>query len=210
VAIKETVMDLQNATQFWTWFKAHNAKYLFLDEMPEDRKNEAMKELQDELHKYCDSIYYLIGDDHNDNKELIITAEGNIRYFDHVEFLIDNALPMPRWNFLKFKPAIGVGYKAVIQNREFDPRQTRCAMLESEDPSKGIGLRLYYNDFDLKAKRSFAYGTYVMLDMILGEKSATLDIEKLEIVKTPENIEDLDYFFLDQIKAHIALNKLGK
>lgn len=203
-------MDLQKATQFWSWFQENNAKYLFLEEMNKNHKDEAMKVLQEELHNYCDSIYYLIGNDTEDNKkELIITAEGNVDYFSQVEFLIDHSPQLNRWSFLKFKPAIGAGYKAVIQDREFDPKITRCMLIEDTEHPETIGLRMFYNDFEMKSKRRFAFGTYVMLDMILGEKSATLDIERLEIVKTPSNIDKMNFFYLDEIKKHLENKKAG-
>ncbi len=203
-------MDLRKAKQFWSWFEVNNAKYLFLNEMTSDLKEEAIKIFQAELHQYCQSIYFLIGKEtETRKKELIITAEGNKDYFNNVEFLIDHAPELNRWALMKFKPAMGSGFKAVIQNREFDPRITRCLLLDDENDPDKIGLRMYYNDFNLTYKRNFAYGTYVMLDMLLGEKSATLDIDHLEIVKTPDNIDDVDYIYLDQIKKYIDIKKAG-
>jgi len=203
-------MDLRKAKQFWSWFEANNAKYLFLNEMTSDVKEQAIKTFQAELHDYCQSVYFLIGNETEARKkELIITAEGNKDYFSHVEFLIDNAPKLGRWELLKFKPPMGSGFKAVIQNREFDPRVTRCMLLEDTEQPGTIGLRMYYNDFNLTYKRNFAYGTYVMLDMLLGEKSATLDIDHLEIVKTPDNIEEMDFIYLDQIKKYIDIKKAG-
>lgn len=203
-------MDLRKAKQFWSWFEANNAKYLFLKEMQPELKTQAMKDFQKVLQDYCQSVYFLIGNETYERKrELIITAEGNKDYFNHVEFLIDNAPSLDRWELLKFKPPMGTGFKAVIQNREFDPRVTRCLLLEDAENPDIIGLRMYYNDFNITYKRNFAYGTYVMLDMLLGEKSATLDINHLEIVKTPDNIEDVDFIYLDQIKKYIDSKKAG-
>lgn len=203
-------MDLRKAKQFWSWFEADNAKYLFLNDMSPELKSQALKKFQQELHEYCNSVYFLIGNENEARKkELIITAEGNKDYFNHVEFLIDNAPELPRWELLKFKPPMGRGFKAVIQNREFDPRITRCILLDGKDSANTIGLRMYYNDFSLTYKRNFAYGTYVMLDMLLGEKSATLDIDHLEIVKTPDNIDEMDFIYLDQIKKYIDIKKAG-
>lgn len=204
-------MDLRKAKQFWTWFEANNAKYLFLNEMTSDLKDQAMKNFRKELHEYCDSVFFLFGGETEARrKELIITAEGNKDYFNHVEFLIDHAPELKRWELLKFKPPMGRGFKAVIQNREFDPRVTRCSLLENTGNPETIGLRMYYNDFNLTYKRNFAYGTYVMLDMLLGEKSATLDIEHLEIVKTPDNIDEVNFIYLDQIKKYIDIKKAGR
>ena len=45
-------MDLRKAKQFWSWFEANNAKYLFLNEMSSDVKDQAIKAFQSELHQY--------------------------------------------------------------------------------------------------------------------------------------------------------------
>ncbi len=47
----------------------------------------------------------------------------------------------------------------------------------------------------------------MILDTILGEKSVTLDIDHMEVIKTPENITDLDFGHLSNIGEYIAEKK---
>jgi hypothetical protein len=64
-----------------------------------------------------------------------------------------------------------------------------------------------YDDYDESEKDNLIIGTYLILDCILGEKSSALDIDYLEVIKTPENIIDYEFIFLDEIERFIIEKK---
>ena len=47
----------------------------------------------------------------------------------------------------------------------------------------------------------------MILDTIIGEKSVALDIDHMEVIKTPENISELDFGHLSNIGEYISEKK---
>ena len=65
-------------------------------------KEKILDELLDNLHAYCDKLYFNIGGEYGGQQELTITAEGKTDYFDAVEELIKEAPELEGWSFIAF------------------------------------------------------------------------------------------------------------
>jgi len=67
---------MDTTSQFWNWFKHNNKAYLFLDSVDEDVQEKLLNDFEEELHKYCDKLFFEIGGSPDEDQEVIITAEG--------------------------------------------------------------------------------------------------------------------------------------
>ena len=88
--------------RFWEWFKLNNVKYLYLESVHEDEIEKRLDLLLEQLHLYCDEIFFSIADNEN-RGELIITAEGNVVNFPKVEKLVGEAPSLSNWDIIAFK-----------------------------------------------------------------------------------------------------------
>jgi hypothetical protein len=194
----------QAAEQFWKWFSGNNSKFLFATEVDAAERDRMMAEFGNELHKYHPNLYFLLGG-HPDHKdvELIITAEGISEYFPFVEELVSMAPAINGWRVIAFKPPLGKGLSVEIGGRTFDPGKTIFIPLRNEEAPQGVGLRICYPDYEEHKKNLFLQGTYIMLDTLLGERSTTLDIDYLEVDRTPPDIAQHPFMHLEDIKEHI-------
>jgi hypothetical protein len=132
------------AIKFWNWFKENNKAYLFLDSFDESVKEELLEEFLTRLHQYCDKLYFEIGGFPDEEKELIITAEGNKKYFSTVEMLLNAAPKIDGWKYIPLKQPITGHFKSKWDNLELDTEDMWFLPLEG-DGSKDRGGFAPYN-----------------------------------------------------------------
>lgn len=194
----------QKAQTFWNWFSQAKNKYLFIKDVNEKERDKLMGEFISELHKYDEHIFFEMGGRPGEKKmELIITAEGIKEHFQSVEYLVENAPEFEDWEVIAFKPPMGTGFTARYQGYEFDPEKTIFIPLYSEAEPDSVGIMVCYPEYTEKERSTFLKGTYLMLDVILGEKSTTLDIDYLEVGETPADIGEYPFRHLSEIREFI-------
>jgi hypothetical protein len=200
--------ELKKIEDFWSWFNLNNKKYLFLNQIDsEEVKEKLLDDFNIELHKYCENLFFEIGGHLDQTQELIITAEGNKEYFQKVDDLVASAPKIKDWDIVAFKPPMDKGFIINIEGKEFDPSKIIFIPLNNKDRPTAIGMHVCYPDYIDKERNLFATGTYLMLDTLLGEKSSTLDIDYLDIIRTPDNIGNYDFKHLSDIREYISNKK---
>jgi hypothetical protein len=192
--------------QFWDWFKANEAKFFFLNQINDDDEKETiLDDLLSHLHEYCDHLFFEVGGYPDEKQDLIITAEGNIDYFDKVEFLVKQAPQLEYWNVIAFKPVVDGGtieYNGIKLNPE-----TMCFDPLSNKSSQKIGLRIYIDNYNSNNKKDFLTATYLVLDNILGEKSNAMDIGYVDIETLPSIPEREELIELTKLPRYIKWKK---
>lgn len=205
---KKNLTENEKAAQFWNWFDANQNKFLFLSDVTQAEKDKLLSEFLVQLHKFNEQLYFEIGGHEEDEKvELTITAEGCVDDFPAVEKLTSSAPEYKNWKIIAFKQPMGNGFSINYGGKVFDPDKIIYIPLISEQDPNAIGLNVCYPDFEESDKEIYINGTYLILDAILGEKSTTLDIEYLEVIKTPENITEFDFRHLSDIADYVAEKK---
>lgn len=174
--------------QFWNWFKENEVKYFFLND--EEEKEGLLDDFLDHLHFYCENLFFQIGGDPHKEQDLIITAGGNIDYFDAVETLVNHAPHFERWNVIAFIPPMGNGI-VDYENVRLDPELMYFNPLSSSKSTK-IGLRIHVENYDPNNDKDFLTASYILLDNVLGEKSNALDIGYIEVENIPTSIVERD------------------
>lgn len=151
-----------------------------------------MNNLLENLHQYCDKLFFEIGGAPGEDQELIITAEGNIKFFDQVEKLINSAPAIAGWIFIPFIPARTLNYVSVFEGVELKPSEIWFLPLENKNEPKAIAFMICLPNYEsVKNNEWLNEAVYKMLDAALGEKVFALDINYIEVKGLPEgNLEE--------------------
>ena len=192
-------------THFWQWFAENNVRLLEIYQSVATEKEEVLDEILAELHKYCNEIYFEISDTNNETLDLVITAEGDPEYFQAVEELVEVAPEFPGWRVVAFRQPAEDEFVTVFEGREFDPEQIVFLPVYHDDFPEDIGLHVCYNDLKKANYEKLLSGTMVVVDSILGEKAAAEEIDYLDVIKTPENIEEFDYWVLADLDEYVEM-----
>ena len=179
--------------RFWDWFKVNESKYFFLNQIDSDYEREQLlDDLLSHIHEYCDQLFFEVGGYPDEKQDLIITAEGDARFFNEVEALVEHAPELEYWNVIAFKPIredLTTEYKSIV----LDPKLMYFIPLNNKSDPNKVGLRVYTENYNASIQNDFLFATYLVLDNILGERSSVLDIGYVEIesLSAVDSREDL-------------------
>jgi hypothetical protein len=198
---------MNSASAFWEWFIDNNQKYQDLQNSDKERlMNEFLSKLQD----FHPQLYFQIGIHKNDDFEVVITADGRVDNFEKVEDLVRNAPNIHNWKITAYKQPKGFNFATRYKGIIFNPDKLWFMPLENKDHPKNLGIRVGIKEFDKHRENDFYFGISILLETCLGEKSAALDIDYLDICKLPENPEETGWIELPQIQQYIEWKKRKK
>lgn len=178
----------QAILKFWNWFNSNqkNLSQINAPDLEDEKKTEILDGLLGALHAYCDQLYFDIGGLPGETLELIITAEGNVDYFEEVEALIDEAPELENWQFTAFMPPRDLNYTSVFEDVELKPLEMWFLPLDNKNAPKSIGLRICLPNYELVNDSEWLENAvYKVMDTALGEKAFTLDVDYIEIKGMP-------------------------
>ena len=179
----------QSTTRFWNWFEANSKSLADIDNpsLEEDEKEKILDELLDNLHAYCDKLYFNIGGEYGGQQELTITAEGKTEYFDAVEELIKEAPELEGWSFIAFMQPGDLDYVCVFEDVELKPSEMWFLPLDNKNKPKSIGLRICLPNYELvKDSDWLTAAVFKVLDTALGEKTLAFDISYVDVKSMPD------------------------
>ena len=193
---------------FWKWFEENNSKYFYLNQISEaNKKEELLDALLNHLHDYCDKLFFEIGGIPNEAQELIISAEGDKKYFNKVEKLVSQAPKIKDWEILAFKRPMGTRFTTNYEGIELNPQKIWFLPLDNENEPQMFGVRIYMNNYNFQEEKLFLNASYQVLDAILGEKSNALDIHHVEVDKLPPEPEKNELIRLTELPEYITWRK---
>ncbi|HEY4328040.1 MAG TPA: hypothetical protein VGN20_28910 [Mucilaginibacter sp.] len=194
--------------KFWNWFEKSNKSYLSLDDANEDIKEQLLQDIEDQLHEYCDQLWFEIGGMPGEEQELIITAEGDVNFFGQVEALINSAPTIEKWKFIAFIQPQECNNTIDFEGIELKRDDLWFMPLQSASNPKSIGIKVCTADYEaVQENKWFKNAVYKMLDTVLGEKSVAIDINHVDYGKLPEKPEEHGMIELAELPAYVKWKK---
>jgi hypothetical protein len=178
------------ARKFWNWFAKNQKALIFINEMEPEQAAKLHDGLDKLLEKCSDNLFYEIGGMDNQKRQLIITAGGNPDFFGEAEKLVGYAPTLEDWEFFALKPALPKGtlIQLTIDNFLFDNRDMWFQPFRKPSDVQSLGLVVFMRmPLEIPSEKLIANGLFNMLYLTLGERSATLDIQTVEIAIIDED-----------------------
>ncbi len=198
---------MDKISQFWNWFAANNKAYTFLEDVDEEMKESLLNGLVEQLHEYCENLYFEIGGMPGEDVELIITAEGDTDYFDKVEELISNAPSISGWQLIAFKPAMPDDFVSSWDDLELNTEDMWFRPIKNNSTTK-LEITIYLKNYDLiKDNEILDPLIFKMLDTILGEKSFAKDIGSVDFDLQPDEPGENGLYPIIQLPEYIKKYK---
>jgi hypothetical protein len=211
---------MKKINTFWNWFQDNNQTIKnLINETPKNQKHISFW-INKNLSYYCKEIDFMIvfpnnnNNNNNNNKsELILTANGNPEYFNHVINLVDNAPELKNWKFTAFiQPTErideimkGLDEPYIFHEITLKASELTFLPIEYHEISHKFDLVVFLKSYNLYCDtKTLQQAIFVIMQDIVGEKSLYQNINFVQLAQVPENKEGLIHLcdfqlFLDNL-----------
>ena len=148
--------------EFWDWFAANRERYANLAEVSDLEAR--LDEVGQQLHRVDKRLAFAFLSNPTDEREFIISADGDIEAFPVVESLVAAAPELGGWKIIAFRQRGDAGAVIQIGAVELGPEQMWFALEKDGDQ---VGLELYFGGIELSDE--VAGAAFILLDVALGE-----------------------------------------
>lgn len=202
----KTMDHTQSIRDFWQWFASHQVA---LEKM-QDTASPFWDEVLARLQRVDSGLWFEVSGPVNNVREFVITAGGNETLFTLVDTLVAHAPQIHGWQPVALKPPQGFEFRTVYENVAYDPRHVWFMPLQSKNKPTFLGVRVAIPNLPAKAAGSpdnALAAVLMILDTGLGERSAALDINHVEVERLPEDPEAKGYIELPELADYIIWHR---
>lgn len=171
-------------SRFWSWFSKNSDRLCHF----EIDQEAIFDELSSALKEYKDGIVFEISAEKEKCREFILSADGIKDLFPYVSALAKAAPPFKNWKIIPFRPRMADYSKFSLEyaGHKFDPNSIWCHSRTEED---SFDVIFYHQGLVEEERNKFISGTYILLDMAIGEFDVVTGIRYIDHQALPENPE---------------------
>ena len=195
-------LEIAGAKAFWEWFMANKDGYLFIEQVHPYERKRLYKAMETALHAFHPCLSCEIRPDAT-NPELILSAAGDPRYFPAVYLLAESAPEFGDWRVRALKPAGTLPQELDIKGTVFYPHRGVFLPLASEKHPGVIAIRICFQDEHMATYEVLMQAGRQVLQYILGEKVAALEIGHLEVRGHEEALTFFESRPLRELPAYV-------
>ena len=208
VEVEGMVNQIEKAVAFWNWFKEHAQKYIAFHQIEVGAKMELIDQFSEKIREYHPCISFRMGGAKDaEITEIILSANGQKLYFDAVYILGSVAPEFDGIKVITFAPPVGTKFKFFYRGHEFNSTKTVFFPVVSPEKSNFVGLDVCHKDYTEEEHEMFIAATWKMLQGLLGEKSAAMDIDYMKVSKKPKKKDRSNALPFTEIGAYIDVKK---
>lgn len=172
-----------NEAVFWQWFVENQSRF----EHFERDQDALLDELTNAIHTYRQDLVFEVGaKKERDVRKLIISADGIKELFAAVSTLVAAAPKLEGWRIIAFRPRMEnyAAYSVKYGGRTFDPKKF---WFHARINHGRFEVIFYHPSYRNEDRQLMIAGSYILLDMALGEYDVVTGISQLDHQLLPED-----------------------
>lgn len=183
---------IKSYANFWSWFQNNEKTFYDVVKTHKDVEKSFFDKLSPKLAELKEGYYFLAGMLDDNTAELVLTADGNIKNIAFVEELVAQAPNIEGWKFTALKPAHNIENLAMqMAGHAFDREKLSFYSNDHPDYPDEIDISIVHNDLTDENRKQIENGTYIFLDILLGELHFATNIDNLKIIGPHEAEKEL-------------------
>lgn len=191
-----TMAQASQYSAFWTWFRANEADFPATSEFDAAYGEELSSRLAD----IKSGLVYEVAIRDDAENELIISGDGIKELIPFVQDVANSAPVIDGWKIIAFRPRMDdyASFTLNFGERTFDPTKIWC-WSRVEDGS--FDLVIYHADYSDEVRDLLVNGTYVLLDMALGEYDVMTGIRYIDHRVLPNDPEEHGLYKFEELRT---------
>lgn len=195
------------ANKFWDWFLKNNQRFLLSQLNIEEKKDALLDEFLDKLHTVSNNFYFQIGGKSDKAMELIISAEGDKRYFIAIERFVALAPSISEWSIIALKPPSDLDFITNAGGIEINVRRLWFIPLENTMFKNELGVKIFFEKYSDAERDKYLFAAHQILDTILGEKEFALNISYVDAGAYANDNDDNSMIEIARLKEYLSWKK---
>jgi len=196
-------IDPEEVTAFWRWLLDHQADLNALEHPEQPFWDTLLERLQ----RLDGGLSFELSAPGETPRELVVTAQGDWELFPLVEALVSVAPPLDGWEFVALKPAMGFAFGLRSEGLELDPSQLWFEPMADGDTPHLLNLRIAVPGFNEEQELEISNGLLLILETALGEKSAAMDVNVVDVCELPDDPEGEGFQRLPELASLVEWRK---
>jgi hypothetical protein len=189
-----------DASRFWSWFQEQRHRLL---RFRSGTDATLLDEIQNELHRFCEHLWFEIGGHPSGPLEFVVSAEGNAAYFEQVTHLVSQAPHIDGVEVIAFKQPQGFDFVTTYDDAEIDPSVCWFLPLVSSRNPGLVALRVGIPAYGSVPASTLESGLYIVVETGLGELVAGQRIAFIEPCDLPAEPEQEGFLPLPELADYI-------
>lgn len=191
-----TMAQASQGAEFWSWFQENETNFPGTSKFDEEY-GDAISKL---LTNVDDGLVYEIAIPDDGKKELIISADGIRELIPSVRNLVDAAPTLKDWEIIAFRPRMDdyASFTLNYYDRIFNPKELWCW---SRVEDGNFDLIIYHPDYDENNHPLLVSGSYILLDMALGELDVMTGIRYIDHRELPDDPESAGLYRFEELRT---------
>ncbi len=188
--------DASPVSDFWNWFESNEVDFPSTNEFDEVYGNE----LSSRLEVIRPGLVYEISIPNQGQKELVISADGISELIPFVEELVQSAPDLEGWKVTAYRPRMDDYSRFALNygDRDFDPKELWCY---SRVEDGYFDLIIYHPDYSNEDRDLLVSGTYILLDLALGEYDVMTGIRYIDHQQRPDDPESAGLYRFEELRT---------
>lgn len=166
---------------FWIWFKEHEKYFFEIVKNQDNIQEDFFSRLSPQLDNLHSGIFFLVGMADDDQAELVLTPDGEIKFIAFIEEMVNHSPELKRWKFTALKPSIKkIDFGIHTQDLKFNTSNMYFYPFNDSRFPDEIDLVIVHDDYTNDNRDKISFGTHIFLDNYLGEMDYITTIDNLE------------------------------
>ena len=170
--------------KFWKWFEKNSPRFQAF----EADRDQLIPLLSEQLSRYKEGLTFEVGVENEGVRDLVISADGVRDLFYAVHKLTEFSPQIPGWRVVAFRPRMDdyTRFSCTFDGRSFDPKSI---WFHARIENNLFDIIIYHSNYEDTDRNLIASGTYILLDMALGEYDVVTGIHYIDHQLLPANPE---------------------